>query len=407
MAALCGIKGAGAQETPAAPDTVVVTEKGGTLVKADGIIATNPGPWGEMDYFYTYLEAPQSLVDLLPVPSQQTVWRFPGFTPEQVRAIFAAMPLTSELQSELVERSVWHIADNGTRVHPSARFLEALPPESRIALYRVLRRFNENPYHHNPVVIESGDVAAWFQRAGLSELALKAIAGLAYPLGDSLAFSDLPYLLGLMSSDEEERAMIKAMTRTRTMVLRLRISKDSDTESLREYWTAGYKYKDVLPILESIQRVEGVERIDVAHLVPPLPRKLLYTYPTLAQGLTGRYPDSFWTAMNFFQFMAREDYLDGGIVQREIAEKFEPVQPPYRYGDMLLMIEPESRRALHASIYIADDIVFTKNGSELLQPWLLMRMPDLLTRLATEQQPLIEGWRRKAEPKAVIAPSGP
>ncbi|MCB1089537.1 MAG: hypothetical protein KDM63_21035, partial [Verrucomicrobiae bacterium] len=122
-------------------------------------------------------------------------------------------------------------------------------------------------------------------------------------------------------------------------------------------------------------------------------------------GLTGRYPDSFWTALNFFEFWPKDEFLEKSAVERELRDHFEPIQPPFRYGDLLLLVEEQSRRAMHASVFIADDIVYTKNGSDLLRPWILMRLPDLMTRMATDERPMIEGWRRK--PEANPTPTGP
>ena len=35
---------------------------------------------------------------------------------------------------------------------------------------------------------------------------------------------------------------------------------------------------------------------------------------------------------------------------------------------------------IHAAVYIADDVVFTKNGGNDRQPWMLMKWDDLLAR---------------------------
>ena len=32
----------------------------------------------------------------------------------------------------------------------------------------------------------------------------------------------------------------------------------------------------------------------------------------------------------------------------------------------------------HSAVFLADDIVFTKNGNNYRQPWMIMRIPDLL-----------------------------
>ena len=395
---LGGLSRGPAQEASQEHQMVTVIGEGGIVQRTKQIYQVKPGPWGELEYFYTYLEAPDSLVDLVPVPSQQTVWRFPEWKAEETREFFTQLGLPPELLVELNEKAVWHISSDGVRVHPTDRVIRDLPIGMRLKIYQVLRQFEENPFHRNPVIIESGDTASWFADTGISPVAISAIDQVAYPLGPSLAFSDLPYLLSLMSSEEEERDLLRATTRTRTLILRMKVNREADFDSLRYYWTAGFKYKDILPMLESVQRTEGVERLDVAHLLPPLPRKLLYTYPSLSVGLTGKYPDSFWTSLNFFEFWPKERYLDTTEVQKEVQESFSRVAPPYRYGDVLVMIDPGSRRIVHSCIYLADDIVYTKNGPSLLQPWILMRMPDLVTRLKTEQAPVIEAWRRNEKP---------
>ena len=49
-----------------------------------------------------------------------------------------------------------------------------------------------------------------------------------------------------------------------------------------------------------------------------------------------------------------------------------------QYGDILLLMN-EKQEVKHSAVFIADDIVFTKNGNNYRQPWMLMRIPDLLT----------------------------
>jgi hypothetical protein len=71
------------------------------------------------------------------------------------------------------------------------------------------------------------------------------------------------------------------------------------------------------------------------------------------------------------------------------------VEPPYRYGDVLMFITPDGR-AVHSATYLADDILFTKNGSNLLTPWLLMRLQDLSKLYEVEPgKSRIVGFRHK------------
>ena len=37
---------------------------------------------------------------------------------------------------------------------------------------------------------------------------------------------------------------------------------------------------------------------------------------------------------------------------------------------------------MHVAVYVADDIVFTKNGFHYTQPWILMHLKDMLETYA-------------------------
>ena len=39
---------------------------------------------------------------------------------------------------------------------------------------------------------------------------------------------------------------------------------------------------------------------------------------------------------------------------------------------------------IHAAAYVADDLVFTKNGEDFRQPWILMHMADMLETYAVK-----------------------
>ena len=63
------------------------------------------------------------------------------------------------------------------------------------------------------------------------------------------------------------------------MLVQLRVKPQTDVEALATYWGQGRRSKDVRPLLQSLVRVPGGATIDIVHLLPPLPRALLYTYP--------------------------------------------------------------------------------------------------------------------------------
>lgn len=352
-----------------------------------------PGPWGELEYFYTFLEAPEQLVDLMEMPGRQTVWRFMGWQGSQVLELIEGLGLSKPLEMELIEKSQWYDVKDEVRVHPSPSVVLALPAMARQKIYAVLRKWEENRFYHAPVVIESGTVRDYFAEAGLSEVLVSAIEKTSYPFGNGLAFSDVAWLVGLTSSESEARAVMKALTRTRTLILRLKIGPESRLEKLSKYWVAGDRYNEPIPILDAVVRAASIRHIDVVQLLPPTPRKNLYTYPPLSMGMSGTYPDSYSTALNFFEFWPKQRNREEAGFRKHIQQRYQSVQEPALFGDILVLTDVQTGEWMQACVYIADDIVYTKNGSDIVRPWILMKYSDLVARQESAGEVKVQSWR--------------
>ncbi len=60
------------------------------------------------------------------------------------------------------------------------------------------------------------------------------------------------------------------------------------------------------------------------------------------------------------------------------------IAQPSQLGD-LVFLSGDDNQAIHAAVYIADDIVFTKNGFHFTQPWILMHLKDMVETYAARQ----------------------
>ncbi len=357
------------------------------------VFEAEPGPWGDLEYYHIYLDAPPHLAALLPLPSQTTEWRFPDFVPGQVEKTLISMGVAEEKVRALYDDKRILQTDDGFIVYPTIEFLMTLDAQTRTRVYTLLANFEENPFHKHPVVIQEKNLREWFRGTGLNDQFLLMISKLVYYRGRSALFSDVSALLSLVQSAQEERQLIQALTRTRSLVLRLKVSKDMDLESISSYWSAGYKYKDIMPVLQTVARSRAEQRLDVVHLIPPTARRYLYSYPSYEDGLRGRFPDSFWAAINFFRFNATDVYGDSLDVEEVIHEEYRPISGPYQYGDLILLVREADRRAFHACVYLADGIVFTKNSPDVYIPWTLMTMEDLINYHERGEPCFISAWR--------------
>lgn len=353
---------------------------GATARSMPSIRKCQPGPWGSLEYYDTFLEAPEALVRRLVLPSQQTVWHFEEMSPEQIEKVFAESGLSSSQLRQVMDRRTWALGGNLTRVFPKADLVESLAPSVRARLYLVLARSELNPFHRYPFQFDGSDLSAVLDRSHLPEKLVSQIAALTYAEGQITMFSDFPLLLRHVTHPEKERQLLRILTRTRTLIARLDLGNKPDISELQRYWAPLQQSFNSRPLLEAVSRTSGVDSLDIAHLLPKGPRSQLFTFPSQDDCLSGRAPDGIWTAINFFNPHPLPIYLGSETLSHHLETRFRPASSPLRFGDLLLL-SPENTKGpeapLHACVYLADDLVYTKNSAHLMSPWILSRLRDV------------------------------
>jgi hypothetical protein len=135
--------------------------------------------------------------------------------------------------------------------------------------------------------------------------------------------------------------------------------------------------------------------MDLLHLLPSGIRKILYTFPDPTQSRSGYLPDCHWSSLNFFNSQPLDRLADPVQATAYTLEKFTPIDPPYELGDVLFFTDTKTGDAYHSCAYLADNIVFTKNGRSPLQPWVLMRLDSVKNLYDMHFDTKISGYRRK------------
>jgi hypothetical protein len=142
-------------------------------------------------------------------------------------------------------------------------------------------------------------------------------------------------------------------------------------------------------------RAPGGAGINVSHFFAPLAQSLLYTYPNAANHMQPKAPDCFWSAMNFPNATGDPRFLDSQYLQAVLKTDYRRVPKADLFGDVLMLYEPgQMWRAVHMCVYLAEDIVFTKNGSDPYQPWVLMRLNDMMINYPSEKPLQLAAYRR-------------
>lgn len=364
------------------------------IEEGEPVWISQPGPWGELEVHSIYLEAPDYLVAGLKQPNSTTAWNFPNASEASLTALFNRAELSQEMQAQLLNPQRILIHEGVWTLFADPSLLMALTLEQRSIIYRELSGSPLNPMHASPAYVVANNANDWLSDAHLSDEQKQTVRKLLWKDHDMLAFSDVSILLAETTSDAEVAKIFKFMTRVRSLVVNLKISSKVDWKPLAQYWTDEGREIDCLPLLVSASERESIRSIDLTHLLPPIARRQLYTFPSLESGAEGRLPDCQWTALNFFNSTPHDYYLDARLTAARLHEAYETVEGPWHYGDVLEFINPQGD-AVHACVYVADNIVFTKNGEGMIKPWILMWLADVKKLYLREPGFKVAGYRLK------------
>ncbi|MBS0633257.1 MAG: hypothetical protein JSS11_15205 [Verrucomicrobia bacterium] len=360
------------------------------------VLRCKPGPWGELQYSRLLIEPPDEFVTAHDLQPDELKWVFKGYTPEKLHELWQHAELSDAQITELTAHIVNPGEPDSITIKPTGEFILGLSTKSRTVLYSALSEFPENPSQNEPFRFRAGKGATdeWFSNSGLSPETIKLVTGLLYQRGTALLFSDDDVVLPLLPNRSERFKLMKTLARKSTLLVKLRVKTDSDLDTLVNYWGQGPRAKDLRPLLESIShRPRGIT-LDVAHLLPRFARARLYNYPQPSDHPDDGMHDCHWTCLNFFNDVPDEKYTDAKVVKHTFETEYVRVVGKPTLGDIFVFSRPDGR-VIHSCVYIADDIVFTKNGASSVMPWILMNLSDVTAFYPADPPLTISAFRRK------------
>ena len=342
----------------------------------------NEGPWGEVEYRWISLDLPESEIQrmdaALSQPAENT-WYFTSFTTGQLRELFQGLTLTVSQRAALLDQAGWEISGGTIAVHPPPQTVIALSATDRKRIYEFLAQSEKNPAHFTPFLAARRRLDSWIDSGGLSTKTRDLIKQLTYDRDDIALFSDSNIVLGTIGDAEERVRFIRVMSSNPAVSARLRLRPDMDLRKLASYWSRVGAREDIQPILRSLLRGRDETTVDLVHLLPSFPRQRIYRYPTGAlANSAGMPPDCFWSAANFFHDPPMVNPFKEGFT-KHFRQYFRRVRSSPTYGDIAVWVTSDGY-VNHAATYIADEIVFTKDGKDRRRPWLLSTIEDVSAR---------------------------
>lgn len=353
---------------------------------AEPSLVGQQGPWGQLEYIPIEIEPPDEYVDVERLKTEPPAWYFKGFSQPHLVQLLESAPLSPSQRAVLLDRSRWESFDEGTVIKPDASTILTLDDQARQTIYQILARSERNEAQRTPYSIPAGELEDHLRTSGLAEDLRQSLRSLLYRQGEMLLFADLEVLLPRIKDMEQRRRLFQTVARRQTMLVKLQVRADSDIDALVNYWGRGRRAKSLRPLLESLQRVAGGCTIDLAHLLTGSARKRLYTYPAPTTDSVISRRDCHWTSLNFFSDPADDAFTDVAHVKRVLESEFEPITSEPVFGDLVLLMTPQGVLE-HSAVYLADDLVFTKNGAIAIQPWMYMKIDQMLEYYQTFHPP--------------------
>jgi hypothetical protein len=361
------------------------------------------GPWGIVEVKPLPLTTPDGRLPDHDDRMQRPRWYFENYSKTDVEQLFRKCRLRPIQWSILTDQQFWNIASNACVLTPPEPIIWSLSPRARALIYPALANCATNyaqcfPFRFPPELFEPH-----LRECGLSATEIEKVRRLAYTNAGTVCFTDFKALHDTLKPGDFED-LVAALYKIPAYSLRLVVTPDADVDALVKYWGTGGREKMVSPVIKGLARVPGGGSINVAQLLPAFARSRLYTFPDAWNDPNAAREDCFYAAMNFFNETADTNYLDRDFTGRVLDNEFEPVESRPTFGDRLLLLD-EKGGGIHICVYVAADFVFTKNGINRAEPWVLMRMSDVL---ATYHVPQLSGrtvvYRHKAKPDLSAAP---
>lgn len=371
------------------------SEGGSAQLNGEPVWTTNSALFGEIKVKAIYLEAPAHLLALMNRPNSRPRWAFAGGTEASIRALFVQAGLPEAMLARMMEPARRVEQDGALVVFPEIDDLLALSPEQRAVIYPELAKSPLNEFHRDPVFITGESVDDWLRQSQLGERQKAAFRRMVWKRGKATVFSDLRTLMNLAETTGEVEQVFRTISRTRALVVELSLPEKADRRALVDYWSGGFPDADTLPFLKGALDRDSVVSIDISRLLPPGARRWLYTYPTLDQAAGGRFPDCHWSSLNFFNNNPVGYYLDTRLAAGALLEQYQPVEGARRFGDVLVFIK--GNEVTHSCVYVADDIVYTKNGENILAPWVLQTLADVSAIYQPTSEYQVRAYRLRPE----------
>jgi hypothetical protein len=304
------------------------------------------------------------------------LWFFPGASPDEVERFLVGAGLSPDVAASLRAGSRVDPATGSVVVRPDLPIIRSLAPDVRARIYLHLARSRFNRQSDSLRFFGSADT--WLDSDLITQSTRQLARSLIYQDGHFQHFSDVRLIQMEIKDAEERRRLGKVMLRNSTMMVRLTVQDEAEVDELATYWGRGGRRTDLRPLLESVAGAGPDRSIDIIHLLPNLARTHLYRYPKISTADYDRplLANCLWSALNFLNPAPDDRFLDVDTALNSLRHDYYVVEGDLQLGDIVALVD-ENGMLFHVAVYLAADLVFTKNGTSRMAPWSITTLEQL------------------------------
>ncbi len=333
-------------------------------------------PWGQLEYTTLHLEQPtESFPEVMPDP-EPIEWAFENHSSADLENLFTRAGLSPQHKSLLLDKTKWKALTNGWKILPPIEVVRDLPVAARKTIYAVLRQSSINHYLQYPNRFAPDEFDKWLRECGLPPDKQQLIRQVSFRDQDSVYFAD-GLLLQWLCNNEEKKKFAHALSRTPTLLMKLHITPQTDVDALMRYWCRGRRGKAMTGFIEALGHVPNGTSVSISYFLSTFARMRLYTFPDITSNPMAHRKNCFYTALNFFNETPDYRFIDPELVVATLRKDYTVATNNFTLGDVLTLVD-SANTIIHMCVYVADDVVYTKNGATPLAPWVLMKRTEML-----------------------------
>lgn len=273
--------------------------------------------------------------------------------------------LSEDVRSAVLEVT---ICDNdGCIAVPPSSVLAGLTQPQRIAVYEAMRDYPQAMLLNAPFVRPSHRMH-FADDPRLSPAAREVLRAGSFVIGERRYFSDLTWLCERVTDTRERASFFRVLRARSALDATVRVRTHEELERAVRWWgTRGREDEVRTRFTEAM--TNGTEGVPLRELLPPFARTRFGTFPARDTRF-----DCFWTAVNFFS--ATEEggpLIDSDVFDQTMSSWIPVPLNELRFGDVLAF-RTEAGLTEHAAVYLAEDLVLTKDGWTMHRAWEMVRI---------------------------------